>query len=166
MHFSWLHMHNPKSLYPHTLLCGELSGYENFKFQILLLSCTLFFFQIFKKIRFRGLVGYGICLTRRTSPVRSWAKSNFLFSIRRHLRSLCTRSMDIHSSLFKRAFASTLEGNGLSLTSVKVMVNSNSPPFQANSPSPHFHSPSSSRISLFPTHKIQQTCTQMDLHPH
>ena len=29
--------------------------------------------------RFRGLVGYGICLTRRTSPVRSWAKS-FNFS--------------------------------------------------------------------------------------
>ncbi|CUM51355.1 unnamed protein product [Debaryomyces tyrocola] len=28
---------------------------------------------------FRGLVGYGICLTRRTSPVRSWAKS-FFFS--------------------------------------------------------------------------------------
>ena len=26
---------------------------------------------------FRGLVGYGICLTRRTSPVRSWAKSVF-----------------------------------------------------------------------------------------
>ena len=31
-------------------------------------------------ISFRGLVGYGICLTRRTSPVRSWAKSvAFLF---------------------------------------------------------------------------------------
>ncbi|CUM50730.1 unnamed protein product [Debaryomyces tyrocola] len=29
--------------------------------------------------RFRGLVGYGICLTRRTSPVRSWAKSSFFF---------------------------------------------------------------------------------------
>ena len=29
---------------------------------------------------FRGLVGYGICLTRRTSPVRSWAKSYFLFA--------------------------------------------------------------------------------------
>lgn len=28
---------------------------------------------------FRGLVGYGICLTRRTSPVRSWAKSSLLF---------------------------------------------------------------------------------------
>ena len=24
---------------------------------------------------FRGLVGYGICLTRITSPVRSWAES-------------------------------------------------------------------------------------------
>ena len=29
------------------------------------------------KTWFRGLVGYGICLTRRTSPVRSWAKSFF-----------------------------------------------------------------------------------------
>ena len=26
---------------------------------------------------FRGLVGYGICLTRITSPVRSWAESFF-----------------------------------------------------------------------------------------
>ena len=30
---------------------------------------------------FRGLVGYGICLTRRTSPVRSWAKSVFFSNL-------------------------------------------------------------------------------------
>ena len=35
---------------------------------------------IFNKLTwFRGLVGYGICLTRRTSPVRSWAKSFIFF---------------------------------------------------------------------------------------
>ena len=28
---------------------------------------------------FDGLVGYGICLTRRTSPVRSWVESNVFF---------------------------------------------------------------------------------------
>ena len=33
------------------------------------------FFDISKW--FRGLVGYGICLTRITSPVRSWAESTF-----------------------------------------------------------------------------------------
>ena len=27
---------------------------------------------------FDGLVGHGICLTRRTSPVRSWVESIFL----------------------------------------------------------------------------------------
>ena len=34
---------------------------------------------------FRGLVGYGICLTRRTSPVRSWAKSFFSLKTRKLL---------------------------------------------------------------------------------
>lgn len=34
-----------------------------------------------KLIWFRGLVGYGICLTRRTSPVRSWAKSFNFFCL-------------------------------------------------------------------------------------
>ena len=30
---------------------------------------------------FCGLVGYGICLTRRTSPVRSWAESFFFIFV-------------------------------------------------------------------------------------
>ena len=37
------------------------------------------FFDISKW--FRGLVGYGICLTRITSPVRSWAESIFSFLV-------------------------------------------------------------------------------------
>ena len=33
---------------------------------------------------FRGLVGHGICLTRRTSPVRSWAKSLTFLNLSRY----------------------------------------------------------------------------------
>ena len=44
-----------------------------------------------KLIWFRGLVGYGICLTRRTSPVRSWAKSFNYFFIFFYASSLSMR---------------------------------------------------------------------------
>ena len=46
---------------------------------------------------FRGLVGHGICLTRRTSPVRSWAKSFFYvicMHSNRHRSAKCRTKSD------------------------------------------------------------------------
>jgi len=51
---------------------------------------------------FRGLVGYGICLTRRTSPVRSWAKSLFF------LRGFCLCLSLLGGACWWRRVARTL----------------------------------------------------------